>query len=90
MMKLTPLSDFPDPPPTRVKVDRKYVTIRPEGDAAKAYGRSGYWFDLKRADTPEKALGWIVHLASKRWFTTRMARDLACQLAERFGWNVMV
>lgn len=38
---------------------------------------NSYWFDVERADTLDDWVGWLVHLAGKRWFGSVEVRKFA-------------
>lgn len=51
--------------------------------------RSGeYEIEASRANTPEKLLGWLMHLSEKSWFTGDHLESLIATAAAHFGWNV--
>ena len=41
-----------------------------------------------RINTPERLLGWIVHLAEKNWTTPRMIREMVLTVSRRHGVRV--
>jgi len=47
-----------------------------------------YEIDVSRANTPEKLLGWLMHLSSKTWFTGDHLESLIAVASSHFGWRV--
>ncbi len=70
----------------RIFADKKKLQeqVYIDGDEIIINVRTHYAIALKRADTHEKILGWVVHLAEKTWMTQQVTRRfvyLACEAA---------
>lgn len=51
--------------------------LRTTADCIELRASDSYWYpiDRDRCDTPEKVLGWVLHLSEKKWVTPRMLRE---------------
>lgn len=86
MATFTTLADLPPIEPrvplARVRGGVLELNVYPGG-----FG-SPYAIELKRVNTPEKALRWLRHLAGKAWFGGDLCRDFINALSAHFGWNM--
>ena len=56
-----------------MKSDEEHITVS-EKHITLTGGGYPYNIELNRCDTPEKLLGWIMHLAGKTWITKSILR----------------
>lgn len=70
-------SDVP-PPSSVVKVEDGFIVFL---ESAHAH----YDIDLKRCDTKDKLLGWVMHLSMKNWVTAKTIHQFVAVAAKEAG-----
>lgn len=62
------------------------AVVREENGCFELKTPSGYWYqvDCNRCDSTEKLLGWILHLAPKKWVTHSHIEELILRASDKF------